>query len=141
MLNRVQLFATLWTASCQASLSFPISWSLLTLMSTESVMHATILSTVSHFSFCPQSFPTSGSFPKSRLFASGGQSIAGGTVVQSTSQAIAQRRGNKQNQVFANHLLRKFPIICHTFLCVHPTQQNPIEELISKLKYVWEICL
>ena len=27
------------------------------------------------FSFCPQSFPASGSFPKSRLFTSGGQSI------------------------------------------------------------------
>ena len=77
----------------------------------------------------------------SRLFTSGGQSIGRGTVVQSTSQATVQRRGNKQDQVFANHLLRKFPIICHTFLYLHPTLQNPIEELISKLKHAWEICL
>ena len=37
-LSRVWLFATLWTAACQASLSFTISWSLLKLMSIESVM-------------------------------------------------------------------------------------------------------
>ena len=34
----VQLFATPWTAACQASLSFTISWSSLKLMSIESVM-------------------------------------------------------------------------------------------------------
>ena len=38
MLSRVQLYATPWTAACQASLSFTISWNLLKLMSTESVM-------------------------------------------------------------------------------------------------------
>ena len=37
-LSRVRLFATLWTAARQASLSFPIPWSLLKLMSIESVM-------------------------------------------------------------------------------------------------------
>ena len=37
--------------------------------------HPTILSSVTPFSFCPQSFPASGSFPVSQLFASGGQSI------------------------------------------------------------------
>ena len=37
-LSRVRLFATPWTAAHQASLSFLISWSLLKLMSIESVM-------------------------------------------------------------------------------------------------------
>ena len=37
--------------------------------------HPTILSSVVPFSSCLQSFPTSGSFPMSRLFASGGRSI------------------------------------------------------------------
>ena len=37
-LSRVQLFVTPWTTAHQASLSFTISWSLLKLMSTESVM-------------------------------------------------------------------------------------------------------
>ena len=37
-LSHVRLFATTLTAACQASLSFTISWSLLKLMSIESVM-------------------------------------------------------------------------------------------------------
>ena len=37
--------------------------------------HPTILSSVIPFSSCPQSFPASGSFPMSWLFASGGCSI------------------------------------------------------------------
>ena len=37
--------------------------------------HPTISSSVPPFSICPQSFPASGSFPMSGLFASGGQSI------------------------------------------------------------------
>ena len=37
--------------------------------------HPAISSSVVPFSSCPQSFPASGSFPMSQLFASGGQSI------------------------------------------------------------------
>ena len=37
--------------------------------------HTVISSSVTPFSSCPQSFPASGSFPMSQLFASGGQSI------------------------------------------------------------------
>ena len=37
--------------------------------------HPTISSSVIPFSSCPQSFPVSGSFPMSQLYASGGQSI------------------------------------------------------------------
>ena len=37
--------------------------------------HPTISSSVALFSFCPKSFPASGSFPMSRLFASGSQRI------------------------------------------------------------------
>ena len=36
--------------------------------------HSTISSSATPFSFCLQSFPASGSFPMSQLFASGGQS-------------------------------------------------------------------
>ena len=45
-LSRVRLFATLWTAAHQASLSFTISWSLLKLMSIESVIQS------SHLTLC-----------------------------------------------------------------------------------------
>ena len=37
-LSRVRLFATPWTAACHASLSYTVSWSLLKLMSIESMM-------------------------------------------------------------------------------------------------------
>ena len=72
LLSHVQLFVTPWIAECQAFLSFTISWSLLKLISIESVMP------FSHLIFCnllPSSFPASGSFPMNQLFASGDQSI------------------------------------------------------------------
>ena len=74
-LSRVRLFATPWIAACQASLSITNSQSLLKLMSIESWCHPTISSSVIPFSSCPQSLPTSGSFPMSQLFAWGGQNI------------------------------------------------------------------
>ena len=41
--------------------------------------HPTILSTVVSFSSCLQSFPASGSFPRSQFFTSGGQSMGAST--------------------------------------------------------------
>ena len=73
-LSRVQLFATLWHAACQASLSIINCQCPPKLMSIESVMHPTISSSFVSFSSCPQSFPASGCFPMSQLFTSGGQS-------------------------------------------------------------------
>ena len=75
-LSRVRLFTTPWTAAHEASLFFTISQSLLKLISVESVMPPNHLGlSVIPFSSCLQSFPESGSFPISRLVASGGQSI------------------------------------------------------------------
>ena len=75
-LSCVPLFATPWTSANQASLSF-ISWSLLKLMSFESVMPSNhfILSSVIPFSSCLQSFLASRSLLMSWLFISGNQSI------------------------------------------------------------------
>ena len=73
--SRIQLFVTPWTAAHQVSLSITNSQNLPRLMSIESVMLPTISSSVIPFSSCPQSFPESGSFQMSQLFASGGQSI------------------------------------------------------------------
>ena len=67
-----------WTAACQTSLSFTISWTLLKIMSIESVMPSTISSSLvpSHSPhFSSQPFPPSRSFPMSQFFTSGGQSI------------------------------------------------------------------
>ena len=62
-LSSVQLFATPWTAAYQASLSFTISWSLLTLMSIESVMPS------NHLILCrPLLLPPS-IFPSVRVFS------------------------------------------------------------------------
>ena len=72
-LSQIWLFATPWTAALQASLSITNSWSLLKLMS--GWCHPTISSSVVPFSSCLQSFPESGSFQMSQLFASGSQSI------------------------------------------------------------------
>ena len=74
-LSHVQLFATLWTVACQASLSITNSWSLFKLKSIESVMPFNHLILCHPFSSCLQSFPASGSFPNESVFASGGQSI------------------------------------------------------------------
>ena len=74
-LSLVRLFATPWTTACQPAVypwptpracsnSCPSSW----------WCHPTISSSVISFASCPQSFPASGSFPMSELFASGGQS-------------------------------------------------------------------
>ena len=76
LLSCVWLFAIPWTAACQASLSFTICWGLLKL---SWWCYLIISSSVTPFSFCLQSFPASGSFPMSQLFASGNQSI--GAVV------------------------------------------------------------
>ena len=71
--SHVWLFATLWTAARQASLSITISQSLLHLMSTESMMPS------NHLILCgpllPLPFSESGYFSVSWLFISGGQSI------------------------------------------------------------------
>ena len=74
-LSCVWLFETPWIAARQASLSITNSRNLLKLMSIELVIHPTISSSVVPFSSCPQSFPASGYFQMSQLFASGGQSI------------------------------------------------------------------
>ena len=61
-LSSVLHFVTPWTAACQASLSFTVSWSLLKLMSIESVMPANYLVLCHPLLLCLQTFPASESF-------------------------------------------------------------------------------
>ena len=58
LLSHVQLFVTFWAAACQASLSFTISWSLLRLMSIESVMPSNHLTFCCPLLFLPKVFPS-----------------------------------------------------------------------------------
>ena len=74
-LSNVCLFATSWTAACQASLSFTISQSCSKSCTLRRWCHPAISPSVSPFSPCLWSFPASGSFQMSQFFTSGGQSI------------------------------------------------------------------
>ena len=62
LLSHVQLFAAPWLATHQASLSFTISWSLLKLMSIESVMPS------NHLILCRPLLLLPSIFPSSRVF-------------------------------------------------------------------------
>ena len=75
LLSHVQFFVTPWMAARQASMSITNSWSLLKLMSIELGMPSNYLIHCHPLSSHFQSFPASGSFQMSQLFASGGQSI------------------------------------------------------------------
>ena len=68
------LFATPWTAVCQASLA-PAPRTYSNSCPWSQWCHLTISSSVVPFSSCLQSFPASGTFQMSQFFASGGQSI------------------------------------------------------------------
>ena len=63
LLSGVRLFATLWAATCQASLSFTASWSLLSFLPIESV----VLS--SHFILCCPFLLLPSVFPGIRVFS------------------------------------------------------------------------
>ena len=75
-LSRVWLFATPWT-----SLSITNSWSLLKLMSVESVMPSNHLILCCPLLLLPSIFTSIWVFPMSQLFTSGGQSIGASASV------------------------------------------------------------
>ena len=74
-LSHVWLFETLWTTARHASLSITNSQIYSNSCPLGQWCQATISSSVIPFSSHLQSFPASGSFPMSQLFASGGQCI------------------------------------------------------------------
>ena len=71
--------------------------------------HPTISSSATPFSFCPQSFPASASFPMCWLLASGGQSTGASAAVLPMNAAAAA----------AAKLLQSCPTLCD------PTDSNP----------------
>ena len=74
-LSHVRLFVIPWPAVHQASLSISNSWSLLELMSIESMMSSNHLILHCPLLHQPSNFPASGSFQMGQFFASGGQSF------------------------------------------------------------------
>ena len=75
LLSCTQLFVTPCTAACQASCPSPLPGVRPSECPLNQWCYPTISSSAVLFSFCLQSFPASGSFPVSWLFASGGRSI------------------------------------------------------------------
>ena len=75
-LSSVRLFVIPWTTARQASLSITNCWIHPNPCLLCRWCHPTISSSVFPFSFCPQSFPASGSFPMSQFFSSGGVSAS-----------------------------------------------------------------
>ena len=73
--SRVWFFVTPWTAARQASLSIANSWSLLKLMSLESVMPSNYLILCCPLLFPPSIFPSIRVFSNESVFTSGDQSI------------------------------------------------------------------
>jgi len=67
-LSCVWLFVTPWTTACQASLSSTISWSLLKIMSVESVMLSNHLFLYHPFLLLPSVFPSIRVFPVKSAF-------------------------------------------------------------------------
>ena len=86
--SQVQLFATPWTLACQASLSLTISRILPKFMSIVLMMPSAVLSFEALFSFCPQSFPESGTFPMSQLLASDYQNTGASASVSVLPMSI-----------------------------------------------------
>ena len=92
--------------------------------------HPAISSSVIPFSSCPESFPESGSFPVSQLFASGGQSTGvsaitsflpkntqGWSPLEWTGWISLQSKG--LSRVFSNTIVQK-----HQFFSAQPSSQS-----------------
>ena len=71
-LSHVRLLATPWTAACQLPCPSPTPRACSNSCPSSPWCHPTISSSVVPFSSCLQPFPTSGSFPVSQFFTSGG---------------------------------------------------------------------
>ena len=80
-LSHVQLFATPWTAACQACLYLTISWSLPKFMSIELVMPS------NHFILCCPLLLLPSIFPSIKVFPNSFQNLLrGGSTVKSLYQ-------------------------------------------------------
>ena len=101
--------------------------------------HPTISSSVALFSYCPQSFLASGSFPVSQLFASGSQSIgvsASAPVLPTNVQCwfpsgltgfISLQSKGGLARVFSNTAIQK-----HKFLGTQPSLWSTCTWLLEK---------
>ena len=96
--------------------------------------HPAISSSVVPFSFCPQSFPASGYFPKSHFFASGDQSI--GASASASRQAYFEKLFELYdfltfNFIFVFSVVTYVFIAKHIEICQYWDKAQCTEELVS----------
>ena len=120
LLSRVRLFATPWIAASRPPCPTPTTGVHPNPCPLSRWCHPTVSSSMFPFSSCPQSFPASGSFQMSQLYASDGQSTgvsASTSVLPMNTQDCSplgwagwmsfQSKG--LSRVFSNTTVRKHP--------------------------------
>ena len=142
-LSHVKLFATPWTAAHQVSLSITNSWSLLKLMSIESVMPSNHLILCHPLSSCLQSFPASESFPMSQFFTSDGHSIGASASVLSMNiqdwfplglTGLISLQSRELSRVFSNTTVQK-----HQFFSAQLSLFTLFIQLSSSHIHTWQV--
>ena len=108
--------------------------------------HPTISSSVVPFFSCPQSFPASGSFQMSQLFASGGQSIGVSASHQSRQwpeklnwESLVEYELNGQSDEKHEEYLKEFQIllkISKSFL-IRQNMENGSDKINNDRKKLW----
>ena len=141
-LSHCCLFATPWSRAFQASLYFTISWSLLKLMSIDSVMPSNHLVLCHPLYFLPSVFP---SIRLSQFFVSGGQNIGAsalGSVLPMNIQdwfplgltGLISLLSKGLSRVFSNSTVGK-----HQLLGVQPSlwSTSHIHTWLPEKPYLW----
>ena len=134
VLSHVWLFVTLWTAAPRPPCPSPSpgvysnSWPL------SRWCHPTTSSSVIPFSSCLQSFPASGSFPMSLLFASGGQSIG------ASAKVINKDKTEKWPSTLAVHCIRPTLELDFIRLFLHFMLYNSFanQEIEAEIFLLWK---
>ena len=114
--SHVWLFATTWTAVCQAFLSITNSWSFFKLMYIKKVMPSNHLNLCHPLLLLPSIFSAWGSFTRSQFFISDGQSIgvsASTSVLPMNIQYWFPLGLTGLNSLQSNGLWRVFSNACH----------------------------
>ena len=153
LLSFVWLFVTPWTAAHQASLSFTTFWVCSISCPLNHWCHPTISPSVVPFSWL-QSFPASGSFPMSQLFASGGQSIgASASVLPMNIQGwfpwiltgLISLQSKWLSRLFQHHSLKASVLQCSVFMVqlshLYLTTGKTIIWLYGPLSAKWCLCV
>ena len=117
--------------------------------------YLTISSSVARFSSCPQSFPPSGSFPMSQLFASGGRSIEASAWVLSMNiqnwfllglTGLISLLSKGLSRVFSNTTVQEHQFLVLSLLydpsltLTHNYWEDPWLGLDGPLSAKWRVC-